>query len=177
MSWLFWRRVDVAMGLVENVAGSTVLDFGCGAGVTFKHLKRMGYAITGLDPYAASLTRIVSQRLDIDSLILESTAELGDLQFDLIIALDVLEHIVELEDTLNVLLKHCRSGTRLVVSGPTENFLYKVGRKLADFSGLYHVTNIYDVEAKIIKAGFKMEQVRTIFPLLPFFRVSMWTTP
>jgi SAM-dependent methyltransferase len=52
-------------------------------------------------------------------------------QFDLIVALDVLEHVKDLESVLASLLRLLASGGRLVVSGPTENIFYRIGRRLS----------------------------------------------
>jgi len=35
MSWLFWRRLDTALDLARDVAGRSVLDFGCGGCTMF----------------------------------------------------------------------------------------------------------------------------------------------
>ncbi len=61
-----------------------------------------------------------------------------------------------------------------MVSGPTENVLYKAGRLLAGFSGEYHVTNIYDIEGKFREMGLEREALKVLYPPVPLFRISRW---
>ena len=67
--------------------------------------------------------------------------------FDLIIALDVLEHVRDLPETIDQLLRLLRPGRELVVSGPTESMLYQFGRKLAgpEYSGEYHERGVAEI--------------------------------
>ena len=67
--------------------------------------------------------------------------------------------------------KKMKNGARLIVSGPTENFCYRVGRRLAeffsgngDFTGHYHHTNIDKLESTITSLGFNLIEKK----LLPF---------
>ena len=62
----------------------------------------------------------------------------------------------------------------LIISGPTESFLYKIGRKLAGFSGDYHVTNIYDVERKFSEGGFTKTGLKKLYFPFTLFRISTW---
>jgi 2-polyprenyl-3-methyl-5-hydroxy-6-metoxy-1,4-benzoquinol methylase len=91
-------------------------------------------------------------------------------KFDVIVALDVLEHISL--DVLPIYLEKfdliLKPNGYFIVSGPTENKLYKLGRKIAgnDFTGHYHETNISEIKA-VFKNTF---QVNTICKLIwPFF--------
>jgi SAM-dependent methyltransferase len=61
-------------------------------------------------------------------------------EFDLILALDVLEHVADLEGTIQTLLNSLSPGGKMIVSGPTENWIYRLGRRFAgrEFSGDYH---------------------------------------
>jgi ubiquinone/menaquinone biosynthesis C-methylase UbiE len=54
--------------------------------------------------------------------------------FDFVVAADVLEHLQDLEPTVKELARVLAPGGRLVVSAPSENVLYAVGRKLFGFT-------------------------------------------
>src|SRR6266496_1212616 len=72
-------------------------------------------------------------------------SEISSNSLDIIIAADVLEHVQELEEYIGFFLdKLKRSSGRLIISGPTENIAYKIGRILAGFGdkGDYHLTNV-----------------------------------
>jgi len=52
----------------------------------------------------------------------------------------VLEHVRDLQGTLAALLRLLKACGQMIISGPTENAVYRLGRKLAgpEFSGDYH---------------------------------------
>ena len=67
-----------------------------------------------------------------------------------------------------------RAGGVLIVSGPTENRAYALGRWLAGFSGDYHVRSIFDVEDDVAKSKFARESLQQL-PLFPrLFRITLW---
>ncbi len=72
-------------------------------------------------------------------------AEIQESSLDLIVALDVLEHVESLADVLGRLASLMKAGGIMLVSGPTENLLYRIGRKVVGFSGHYHERSIRDV--------------------------------
>jgi 2-polyprenyl-3-methyl-5-hydroxy-6-metoxy-1,4-benzoquinol methylase len=174
MSWLFWQRLRAAFGLAGGIRGTPVLDFGCGGGATFRHLQGLGCRITGVDPDAFDLASEVSRRLGIPAALHRNLEELPPQGFGLILALDVLEHLEDLDSELERLLAFAAPGAALIVSGPTENAFYRVGRRLAGFSGHYHVRNIYDIESCLGRHGLARRALRTLYWPVPLFRVSLW---
>ncbi|MCP6725790.1 class I SAM-dependent methyltransferase, partial [Klebsiella pneumoniae] len=55
---------------------------------------------------------------------------LPDQEIETIIAADVLEHITQRREVLSLLGRKLTPGGRLVVCGPTENWLYRLGRRI-----------------------------------------------
>jgi len=173
MAWLFWKRIDTALSLMGGLSGKTVLDFGCGGAVTFKYLDQKHCRIVGCDENVL-LARRVRDALQVNADLYQVLSAVGGLKFDYILALDVLEHIENsstLIDKFKVLLQ---PKGKVILSGPTENFWYKAGRKLAGFSGHYHVKNIYQIEREFAGQGFSAEIIRTLYYPIPLFRVSRW---
>ena len=174
MSYLFWKRIKVAFQLSGDIKGCSVLDFGCGCGVTFKYLDAYNCDITGCENQYAEITRRVCESLDIEAKLYEDICDIKNVSFDRIFALDVLEHVDCLEKYVNILYSLLSPDGKLIVSGPTENIIYKLGRKMAGFSGHYHVRNIYAIEKAL--ADSKLQ--RTSLKILPFpislFRISTW---
>jgi len=175
MSWLFWKRLDTALQLAGDVSGRSILDFGCGGCTTFRHLHAKGCRISGVDPYALDLASEVCRRLGIEASLYRSLEEMTPRIYDVIFALDVLEHVEDLDGCLKDLLRFAGPGTAIIVSGPTENVFYKFGRWLAGFSGHYHLTNIYDIESRFRQTGLVRDAARTLYPPVPLFRVSRWS--
>ncbi|MBD3867903.1 MAG: class I SAM-dependent methyltransferase [Acidobacteria bacterium] len=172
--WLFWRRIEMALRMISGASGKAVLDFGCGGGVTFSYLASKGHAITGVDPLAVPLARKSCDFMELESNLTESIETIPEQSQDIILALDVLEHIDDLDGTLASLARVARRPCLLVISGPTENLLYRAGRRLAGFSGHYHVSNIYDIETAVHRRGWLLDRSVSLYNPIPLFRVTRW---
>ena len=157
INWLFWQRLRTAIHYIEKHAPyDEVLDFGCGSGVMLSFLAKHSKSVTAMDIDLVPLDRVKTyiplaeniQVLDANQV---SISQLTPKSFDLINALDVLEHVDDLPHTLAALLTLLKPGGRLVVSGPTENILYQIGRKLAgpEYSGEYHERGIAEIKREL----------------------------
>ena len=88
--------------------------------------------------------------------------ELAAQTIDTIIAAEVLEHIDPLGDTLAFFRNLIKRGGNLLVSLPTENFLYRLGRRMAGFDGHYHQSNAASIHKQILAAGFQQTRMAKI---------------
>jgi SAM-dependent methyltransferase len=95
-----------------------------------------------------------------------------DGSLDLALALDVLEHVPDLDHTVGELLRVVRPGGELIVTGPTENLFYKIGRRVAGpaYSGDYHVRDVMSIEAAMRRRA-RTQRLATLIPGVPLFRV------
>lgn len=140
--YLFLRRLCVALDLLRRhlPPQASVLDFGCGAGLLTIALQQQGFSLCRSDirpQFCLQLAQEKSCELKADEV------EQALATFSGCAALDVLEHLPQEE-----LIKFSRSfapGALLVVSGPTENALYRLGRRMAGFKGGYHQRNVFDI--------------------------------
>jgi 2-polyprenyl-3-methyl-5-hydroxy-6-metoxy-1,4-benzoquinol methylase len=153
INWLFWQRLRKAIDYIEAGAPyENVLDFGCGSGVMLPFLCQIGTRVTAMDIDLLPFERVSRQRAFPANLQVHDAREvtLSDLpkaSFDLIVATDVLEHVEDIEGTLNAMKDLLKPSGQIVISGPTENVLYKLGRALAgpEYSGDYHERGILEV--------------------------------
>jgi len=173
MAWLFWKRIDIALHFMGDITGKIVLDFGCGGAVTFKYLNQKRCSIVGCDENIL-LARQVCRAMNINAELYSDLSAIDGRKFDYILALDVLEHIENSAALLSKFKGMMQPGSKIILSGPTENFWYRLGRNLAGFSGHYHVKNIHQIEREFDAMGFRAEKVRTLYYPCPLFRVSMW---
>lgn len=173
MSYLFWKRLNMSLRVAGDIRNCSVLDFGCGGAVIFKYLQDNNCTITGCENQFLELTEQVSNYLSVNPILLKDLFDACD-KYDTIFALDVLEHVDDLEKYLVKLASLLKEGGQMIISGPTENFLYKIGRTLAGFSGHYHVRNIYQIEKALTEAGLLRIQLKRLFPVFEFFRISAW---
>lgn len=175
MSWLFWQRIKIALRMAGTLERSSVLDFGCGCGVTFLYLRDKNCRITGCDSQFYRITDKVCQELNIQAAIYSDIDQIPAETFDCIVALDVLEHIEDQASYIEKLKQLSHDRTRVILSGPTENFLYRLGRRLAGFSGDYHVSNIYEIEKNFQAHGFRRTALRRLYFPCTLFRISCWS--
>lgn len=126
------RRLDRAFGLrmrcqaVQRAAGrrpGRLLDVGCATGVFLDGMRRLGWAVQGVEPsaYAAGYAR---RRfgLEVFEGLLEE-ARLPEATFDAITMWDVLEHVHEPRPVLAELARLLRPGGLLVLSLPNPDSL------------------------------------------------------
>ncbi len=178
--WLMWRRYEVIARIADAGPDTSVLEFGCGSGVFLPELCARGatvYAIDLLPVYAQRL--VESRKLAVN--FVQDLSNLADGSVDIIVAADVLEHITDLQPYLEQFVTKLAANGRLIVSGPTESWLYRLGRIAAGFAGKgdYHHTNIDHLILAIKNHGFQVESIRQLpFPLLPpLFKVIEFRRP
>ena len=100
--------------------GKTALDVGCGAGLLAEPLARLGATVTAIDPaaelIAAARDHAAGQGLTIDY----RAAAIEDLggTFDLITAMEVIEHTADPQRFLNDLATRLAPGGLLILSTP-----------------------------------------------------------
>jgi 2-polyprenyl-3-methyl-5-hydroxy-6-metoxy-1,4-benzoquinol methylase len=98
--------------------------------------------------------------------------DLPKASFDVIVATDVLEHVEDISGTLADMRALLKPNGQIIISGPTENILYKIGRKLAgpEYSGDYHERGILEVR-DLIGKQMKVISIATLYWPIPLFEV------
>jgi len=83
-----------------------------------------------------------------------------------------LEHVVDLDPLLQIFSKILSPKGQMIISGPTENSLYVLARKIANLGSKgnlkgseEHVRNIFDIRNKILNAGFIIQQDKNLWNL------------
>ena len=171
----FWARITAAYK--QAPSGERVLDFGSGLGaMTPWHLH--GYKQVHLfdsSPLVITELSALKLRPDFSTLHIETQetlAALPDHYFDTIFALDVLEHVEDLPVIAKQLKRLLKPDGKLVVSSPTENWVYRTSRILGgdQYNGEFHVRAAKEVEADLAQE-FKVQLKKRIFPVLTYFRI------
>jgi SAM-dependent methyltransferase len=170
LRWMAWRRLEVVVSALERLApgkgkGSVALDFGCGSGVLFRDTLARFDRVVGVDLVLSAAKALVSE-LGLKDVALHTPAEadsaVAAASVDVLIAAEVLEHVDDLPPTLSQFKTWLKPNGRLLVSLPTENALYRLGRKLAGFSGHYHHSNAASIDEKIQAFGFRRHKLSQI---------------
>jgi len=173
---IFWGRLAAVEKFVLKSNFQKILDFGAGSGVLAHCLAGNLSEIIMTDTEPAPFYEIKERIQFPDNALFINPEVLNEFKFnhyfDAIIALDVLEHVTDLTAITEIFSGLLKPGGEIVISGPTENILYKLGRHLAgsEFTGDYHRRNITDVKDFFEKKG-RIKHLKTIYPILPLFEI------
>jgi SAM-dependent methyltransferase len=170
-AWTAWSRLQTAARLYQRFApDGPVLDFGSATGELrqvlgqpkgdYCFVEQNDVLVNGLKKNFPD-----AQRVD--------GTNLGEKRFAAVFALDSLEHNEDIDPLLAAIARSLRPDGVFILSGPTENVLYRLGRRLAGFDGHYHVQTIYDIERQA-EASFQ-RIARSLQPAgVPLFALSAW---
>jgi len=175
--WIFWQRLTKVLRLLPP-QGSRCLDFGCGFGMLLPLLQQRFDTVYGVDvmpDLAPQFLQVWDEYYHerVDRVELKADIQhhaLSDGSLDLILALDVLEHVDALDDLLETIARLLKSDGVLLVTGPTENWVYQLGRRIVGFSGDYHVHSIHDIRQEM-EPYFDVELVDRVFYPFTLFHV------
>ncbi len=178
INWLFWQRLRKVMEYIQSPTPYTnILDFGCGSGVMLPYLSSISTQVIAMDVDLLPIQSVqkhipLAKNIDVKDATKTAITDLPANSFDLIIALDVLEHVHDLPRTLNDLLVLLKANGQLIVSGPTENILYKIGRKVAgpEYSGAYHERGIAEIKQELLKTT-TLQPIATLYWPIPLFEI------
>lgn len=178
IQWLFWKRLHIVIDHAQRGAPhARAMDFGCGSGVMLPFLSSVCAEVVAADVNLLPLQRM-KNHFPLAHNITEWDASGPEISaaaahsFDLIIALDVLEHVKDLPGTLAQLLRLLRPGGELIVSGPTENALYRFGRRLAgpEYSGDYHERGVSEIR-QMLSRQTRVTPLSTLYWPVPLFEI------
>ncbi len=175
-------RDDVLQAVREfELRAESVLELGCSSGVTGRRLKELlgarRYVGVEKDPDAARAARQVLD--EVHCVDLDATAperlRLADETFDLLLALDVLEHLYDPWETLARYARLVRPGGHVLLTFPNVGHLSVVegllsGRWSYQASGLLdasHVRFFTPAEAEGLVEGAGLRLVRVVPKLVP----------
>jgi SAM-dependent methyltransferase len=167
--WWFASRTRALLGMLDRFlepdgAGRRVLDVGCGAGNMFHHLARYG-DVEGLDsnPKPLTIARQRGYRVQQASA-LQMPYEDG--RFDLVAALDVVEHVPDDVALLKECYRVCRPGGFLVTTVPAFQWLWSHNDEINGHQRRYRRQELAE---RLRGAGFRTRRITfnnfLIFPL------------
>jgi SAM-dependent methyltransferase len=128
-----------------------ILDVGCGTGATTAALLRFG-EVSGLDMGLAGLRHARTRGLPVACGSAESLPA-GDASFDVVVALDVLEHLDDDRRALGEILRVLRPGGILLVTVPAYAFLWSSHDDALGHRRRYRLAQLRE---RIAAAGFQI---------------------
>ena len=151
--------------------GTSALDFGSSVGELGRLLPRSLSRYDFIEENDAAARYLLQHQPQARRQNLEAIPQAA---YDWVFAIDALEHNDDYPGLLARLARSLTPTGVLVISGPTENWLYRLGRRIAGFDGHYHTTTIFAIEDAARKI-LRCRKVTTIVPGLPLFRLSVWS--
>lgn len=156
-----------------------ILDLGCGVGDRSKYFSRFG-KVVGVDISSENIEEAKKKYPEIDfrTMNAENLSFEKDF-FDRIYAFDVLEHVSDLEKTLDEIKKVLKRGGKLQVDIPhwrSEKILLKLKPNYFGQIGHKRIFILGELSAKLKERGFKILKVKrkkfyqNIFWIIEFWR-------
>ena len=105
----------------DSLDGLSLVDIGCGGGLVSEPMARLGAKVTGIDggeknvKTAMAHTQAMQLQIDYRTTTAEALAEKGE-QFDVVLALEIIEHVADVDLFLQSLAKLVKPGGLLMVS-------------------------------------------------------------
>ena len=116
------RHFGLPAGQLNPLKGLRLLDIGCGGGLVCEPMARLGAAVTGVDASEANiktaLTHAGEQGLEIDyrAGTAEGLIDSGEPPFDIVLNLEVVEHVADPEQFLKDTASLVRPGGLMIVA-------------------------------------------------------------
>jgi SAM-dependent methyltransferase len=155
--WWFASRTRALIGLLDREvahSGRRILDVGCGAGNMIHHLSRYG-TVVGIDNNSIPL-RIARQRGYDARLAQAEEMPFEDKSFDLVTALDVIEHCDEDVQILRECYRVCADDGLIAITVPAFQWLWTNNDVINDHKRRYSSS---DLRAKVTEAGFRVRRI------------------
>jgi 2-polyprenyl-6-hydroxyphenyl methylase/3-demethylubiquinone-9 3-methyltransferase len=114
---------------MKPLSGKRALDVGCGAGLLCEPLARLGAVVSGLDAAEENIA-VAKDHADSAGLVVDYTcgeiAQLNLGQFDLVSAMEVIEHVADKRAFIAALISALKPGGLLIISTPNRTIKSRV---------------------------------------------------
>jgi SAM-dependent methyltransferase len=158
--WYVARRkiiFDWVFQILADYPAPRVLDIGCGTGFNIEHLRAGGcFHVVGLDFSSKALTFCQSRNLD--NLICGNgmRSPLRDESFDLVLALDLIEHLEDDVQALDEFARLLRPDGSLLIFAPAFRFLWGLQDKVSHH---YRRYTARELKRKLEAVGFSIRKI------------------
>lgn len=151
--WWFVGRWRIVRDLTERYVPrpARILDAGCGTGYTTKELVRFG-EVVAFDAVSAAVAYATARGLTVKQGTL-TAIPYADQDFDLVTALDVLEHVEDDKQALSELSRVLKPGGILLLTVPAYRFLWSPHDEMNHHKRRYTAG---EVRTKVQEAGFRI---------------------
>lgn len=179
--WYVGRRqiiFDRVFPLLAQYDHPRILDVGCGTGYNMEYMKQHGYdRMSGLDFSPEALTFCHSRGLFSVVCGDGTLPPFADSSFDVVTALDMIEHVEDDNQALRELGRILKPGGSLVIFTPAYQFLWGLQDEVSHHFRRYRA---HDLRAKIERAGLTISRLTYantfLFPVVLAGRMALRLT-
>ncbi|MDX1463207.1 MAG: class I SAM-dependent methyltransferase, partial [Marinirhabdus sp.] len=159
-SYALGRKVQLANKL--NGGTGTLLDIGAGTGDFLVAAKNKGWTVAGVEVNDAARSKASEKGIDLHHVV----TEIGNEKFDVITMWHVLEHIPNLEETIQSLHQLLKSNGRLIIAVP--NFRSHDAKYYGKFWAAYdpprHLWHFSRTAmTKLFATSFHLEKIKPMY--------------
>jgi len=176
--WYVGRRAvvfDAFTRVLAEYERPRVLDFGCGTGFNLEAARALGvHDGVGIDLSSRALS--LCRERGLHRLVRGDAAAppFGDATFDVVLALDLIEHVEDDRAALRGLLRVLRPGGRLIVFTPAFQFLWSVQDRVSHHFRRYTAS---ELRTKLSDAGYAVDKLSyanmLLFPIVLAGRLTL----
>ena len=170
---ILWRRYKKVYNLSNVQPNMSVCEFGCGIGAFLPTLSTTAQNVYAIDLFP-QFAHAVAKKLDLEVIFAEDMSKIPDSSLDIIFAVEVMEHLENPEEFTQLFARKLKPGGHLIMSGPTETWLYKFGRFLIGYNKYhdYHEFNVFQLRHIITENNFNLlKSIHFPSPILPLFLI------
>lgn len=178
--WWFKVRRNIIRSLLRKYKFSKtakIFDFGCGSGYTVGYLQELGYDISGTDISTEAIEFGLSR--GIRNIAVVQGGEISHLEggFDLILALDVVEHTEDDSGAIGAIERALKPGGMAIITVPAYQWMWGVQDEVAHHFRRYTMPGLTGMVKR--SGGFKVVRKTYfntfLFPPIAVVRVlSKW---
>lgn len=158
--WWFVTKKEIVLDTIDRYlsrkADIKVLDIGCGSGLMLNALEAVGQTF-GMD-MSDEATNFSREIFDgqVEKGLLPDQIPYNENFFDLITALDVIEHVDQDVESLRAMRSRLVSGGKAVITVPAYMFLWSAFDEMNEHKRRYTLT---ELNTKLVQAGFAVEKI------------------
>lgn len=181
--WWYKARRDIIFDWVwrtlKRYDHPRILDIGCGTGFNISYLKQAGYEqADGLDVSKDALAYCQSRNLENIILSSAETLPIQDSTYDVVLALDIIEHLPNDRQALSDIHRILKTNGTLGIFVPAYQFLWSFQDEISHHQRRYVAGELRE---KLTKTGFhirKLTYVNTfLFPIIFLGRLVLRLFP
>lgn len=146
--WLFKVRDNILKDIAKKYfkQNANILDFGCNYGHSVQLLQKLGYQAQGVDISEGAIQ--YGKSVGIQNIFLGGEKKFNQESFDVVIALDVIEHIKDDQQAIKEIVRMVKPGGLIVIAVPAYMFLWGVQDEIAHHFRRYTMSQLISLSKK-----------------------------